>query len=63
MKHNYQTPAICVVRVQQSSIICTSSIRDAETNVGIGYGGSSANDDSGQGARVKGNTVDWDEWE
>ena len=50
-----------VVRLQQQSIICTSKVSSVSTNLtgddAIGYGGGS----STQSARVKGNTVDWDD--
>ena len=49
-----------VVRLQQQSIICSSPVNRVSTNLTgddtIGYGG------SGTGpARVKSNTVDWDD--
>ena len=52
-----------VVRLQQQSIICSSSskVSRVSTNLdegdAIGYGGGS----STQSARVKSNTVDWDD--
>ena len=49
-----------VVRLQQQSIICSSKVRSVSTNLdegdAIGFGG------GGTGpARVKSNTVDWDD--
>ena len=49
-----------VVRLQQQSIICTSKVSSVSTNLdegdAIGYDG------GGSGpARVKSNTVDWDD--
>ena len=50
-----------VVRLQQQSIICYSPVNRVSTNLtgddAIGYGGGS----STQSARVKSNTVDWDD--
>ena len=65
MKKTYWQPTMMVVRLQQQSIICSSSskVSRVSTNLdegdAIGYGGCS----STQSARVKSNTVDWDdEW-
>ena len=61
MKKIYLQPTMMVVRLQQQSIICTSKVSSVSTNLtgddAIGYGGGS----STQSARVKGNTVDWDD--
>ena len=63
MKKTYLQPAMMVVTLQQQGIICTSQVSRVSTNLdegdAIGYGGGS----STQSARVKSNTVDWDdEW-
>ena len=62
MKKTYLQPAMMVVTLQQHSIICTSKgVSRVSTNLTdegdtIGYGG------GGTGpARVKSNTVDWDD--
>ena len=62
MKKTYLQPTMMVVRLQQQSIICTSNgVNCVSTNLdegaAIGYGGGS----STQSARVKSNTVDWDD--
>ena len=61
MKKTYLQPAMMVVRLQQQSIICYSPVNRVSTNLtgddAIGYGGGS----STQSARVKSNTVDWDD--
>ena len=61
MKKIYLQPAMMVVRLQQQSIICSSPVSHVSTNLtgddAIGYGGGS----STQSARVKSNTVDWDD--
>ncbi len=60
MKKTYLQPTMMVVRLQQQSIICYSPVNRVSTNLdegdAIGYGGSST-----QSARVKSNTVDWDD--
>ena len=61
MKKTYLQPTMMVVRLQQHSIICTSNgVKRVSTNLdeddAIDYGG------GGTGpARVKSNTVDWDD--
>ena len=60
MKKTYLQPAMMVVTLQQHSIICSSPVSRVSTNLdegdAIGYGG------GGTGpARVKSNTVDWDD--
>ncbi len=62
MKKTYLQPAMMVVTLQQHSIICTSSpVNRVSTNLdegdAISFGGGS----STQSARVKSNTVDWDD--
>ena len=60
MKKTYLQPAMMVVTLQQHSIICSSPVSHVSSNLdegdAIGYGG------GGTGtARVKSNTVDWDD--
>ena len=57
MKKTYLQPTMMVVTLQQHSIICTSNgVSRVSGNVDLGYGG------GGSGpARVKSNTVDWDD--
>ena len=61
MKKTYLQPAMMVVRLQQQSIICASPLSDVSTNLtggdAISFGGGT----STQSARVKSNTVDWDD--
>ena len=60
MKKTYLQPTMMVVRLQQLSIICTSPVGRVSTNldegdaIDYGYGGNGP-------ARVKSNTVDWDD--
>ena len=61
MKKTYLQPAMMVVTLQQQGIICTSNgVKRVSTNLGEGndfdFGGGST-----QSARVKSNTVDWDD--
>ena len=60
MKKTYLQPTMMVVRLQQHSIICSSLVNRVSTNLdegdAIGYGGGSTGP-----ARVKSNTVDWDD--
>ena len=62
MKKTYLQPAMMVVRLQQQSIICTSPVNHVSTNLtdgdAIDYGGGGS-----RPARVKSNTVDWDDWD
>ena len=62
MKKIYMQPAMMVVRLQQQSIICYSPVNRVSTNLdegdAISYGGGGT---STQSARVKSNTVDWDD--
>jgi len=60
MKKTYLQPAMMVVTLQQHSIICTSPVSRVSSNLtdgdAIDYGS------GGTGpARVKSNTVDWDD--
>ena len=60
MKKTYLQPTMMVVTLQQHSIICSSLVNRVSTNLdeddAIDYGG------AGSGpARVKSNTVDWDD--
>ena len=62
MKKTYLQPTMMVVRIQQQSIICFSKgVNSVSTNLtgddAISFGGGS----STQPARVKSNTVDWDD--
>lgn len=61
MKKTYLQPTMMVVTLQQQSIICASPVSRVSSNLtgddAIGYGGGS----STQSARVKSNTVDWDD--
>ena len=60
MKKTYLQPTMMVVTLQQHSIICSSLVNRVSTNLdegdAIGYGGGSTGP-----ARVKSNTVDWDD--
>ncbi len=63
MKKTYLQPTMMVVTLQQHSIICFSKgVNSVSTNLtgddAISFGG------AGSGpARVKSNTVDWDDWD
>ena len=61
MKKTYLQPTMMVVTLQQHSIICASPVSSVSTNLtgddAIRFGGGS----STQSARVKSNTVDWDD--
>ncbi len=63
MKRNYQTPAICVVRIQQSNIICASEVKTVSSNANLIYRGASSTDGNPE-ARVKdaGYSVWDDDW-
>ena len=54
------------VKLQQTKTLCTSPYVNNVTtgdDIGITYGGSSGNDDSGQGIRTKESVNIWDdEW-
>jgi len=60
-KKAYQKPALQAVKIQQTSIICTSnSVSSVNSNADLNYGG------SGSGpARARSHSgIDWDdEWE
>ena len=60
MKKTYLQPTMMVVTLQQHSIICSSPVNCVSTNLdegdAIGYGGGGTSP-----ARVKSNTVDWDD--
>ncbi len=59
MKKMYQTPTMNVVDIEAAQMLANSYVREVSSNeTGITYGGG-----SNQAARVKSNTVDWDEWE
>ena len=61
MKKMYQTPAMSVVEIEVTQMIA-NSVTSVSSNLdgddAINYGGG-----SNQAARVKSNTVDWDDWE
>lgn len=61
MKKNYVQPTMQVVELNSKTCLLQSSVTSVSSNLGddaIEYGGG-----SNQAARVKGNTVDWDNWE
>ena len=62
MKKMYQTPTMNVVEIEAAQMMANSYVREVSSNLNgddaINYGGG-----SNQAARVKSNTVDWDEWE
>ncbi|MBP5339532.1 MAG: hypothetical protein J6W75_12185 [Bacteroidaceae bacterium] len=62
MKKNYIQSATTVVSVAAHGHILNdaSPLTSVGGNTNMRYGGAGTNDTSGQGARVKGNTVDWD---
>lgn len=47
MKKNYQKPTVFVSNVQLTAMICGSTFTNMQATV-VHYGGSSANDNSGQ---------------
>ena len=58
MKKNYQKPTINVVKIEMTQMLALSGVGYVNGNAGIEYGGG-----SNQAARVKTNTVDWDDWD
>ena len=61
MKRNYLQPTTIVVKLESEGQLLQNSVASVSTNLGddaIIYGGG-----SNQAARVKANTVDWDDWE
>ena len=63
MKRIYQKPETMVVLLHhQQNMLLLTSVNQATSEVGIGYGGASTNDVSDQGARVKDYNVWNDEW-
>lgn len=58
----YQTPTMNVVEIEAAQMMALSEVTSVSSNLdgddAINYGGG-----SNQAARVKSNTVDWDEWE
>ena len=60
MKKKYLKPTTTVIRIEiQSQLLSASSgVNAVDGNTDITYGGG-----SNQAARVKANTIDWDEWE
>jgi hypothetical protein len=55
MKKNYIQPALRVVKIQQSSIICSSPVNSIDGNAGMNYGG------GGSGVARGRSCDDWDE--
>lgn len=62
MKKMYQTPTMNVVEIEAAQMMALSEVTSVSSNLdgddAINYGGG-----SNQAARVKSNTVDWDDWE
>ena len=62
MKKNYVQPTMQVVELNSKTCLLQSSLTSVSSNLtgddAISYGGGST-----QAARVKSNTVDWDDWE
>ena len=62
MKKMYQTPTMNVVEIEAAQMMALSEVTSVSSNLdgddAITYGGG-----SNQAARVKANTVDWDDWE
>lgn len=58
----YQTPTMNVVEIEAAQMMALSEVTSVSSNLdgddAINYGGG-----SNQAARVKSNTVDWDDWE
>lgn len=66
MKRNYQTPTLCVVKLQHFNNIMqlTSSVKSISSNAaGLDYGGASSAENVGSiNARVKGESYNvWDD--
>lgn len=57
MRRNYQKPVMNEVKIQQTSMIC-STTTSVNSNAGLTYGGAGSVD-----ARAKSRNADWDEWE
>ena len=67
MKKTYIKPTAFVVKLQSQNALLQASIHGFSTNLtdtdAIGFGGSSSNDNSGQGIRTKESVNIWDdEW-
>jgi hypothetical protein len=62
MKREYMKPTMQVVELNSKTCLLQSSLTSVSSNLtgddAIEYGGGST-----QAARVKSNTVDWDNWE
>lgn len=60
MKRRYQKPTMNVVEIEAAQMMALSGVTSVKTSdeVGITYGGG-----NNGAARVKANTVDWDDWE
>ena len=56
MKKMYQQPTMNVVEIEMTQMMAQSVVNSVSNEVGITYGGGSSS-----AARVKTNTVDWDD--
>ena len=56
MKKMYQQPTMNVVEIEMTQMMAQSVVNSVSNEVGITYGGGSST-----AARVKTNTVDWDD--
>ena len=57
MKKDYQKPAMCIVRIQHQSMVCSSVRSLSSGNTGITYGGAGTGS-----ARVRSDSgFDWDD--
>ncbi len=58
MKKNYIKPTTTVIRIEtESRLLASQGVTSVESNTDISYGGGN------QAARVKANSVEWDDWE
>lgn len=58
MKKNYIKPTATVIRIEtESRLLASQGVTSVESNTDISYGGGN------QAARVKANSVEWDDWE
>lgn len=56
MKKMYQSPTMNVVEIEVTQMMAQSEVQSVSSNTDITYGGGSST-----AARVKTNTVDWDD--
>lgn len=56
MKKMYQSPTMNVVEIEVTQMMAQSEVQSVRSNTDITYGGGSST-----AARVKTNTVDWDD--